>query len=178
VEQTPKAGDVRLAAYSVRREREGECGAVRAARPSCRRLKCWSPPTAAVAWKARLAADRRASLLRVWAENQAEEERQAPDSSCAWLSFLVDIDRVSNNCGGDWGEVGRWAQNTMGNTSSFTDPDTGWSYTVNFADACDLHDAGYGGYTVVDTINGGTVDYHNWNRERVDKKFRKDMQEL
>lgn len=131
-------------------------------------------------WKARLAADLKGPLyFCVWGENPAGlKSAKAPDSSCAFLSFLVDIVRVSNNCGGDWGEVGRWAQNAMGNKSTFTDPDTGRSFTVDFSDACDLHDAGYGGYTVVDRINGGTVDYHNWSRERVDKKFQKDMQEL
>lgn len=131
-------------------------------------------------WKARLAADLKGPLYYcVWAENPAGKKSvKAPDSSCAWLSFLVDIVRVSNNCGGDWGEFARWAQNAMGNKSTFTDPDTGRSYTVDFSDACDLHDAGYGGYTVVDRINGGTIDYHNWDRERVDKKFQKDMQEL
>ena len=54
-------------------------------------------------WKARLAADLKGPLyFCVWAENPAgQSSAKAPRSSCAWLSFLVDIDRVSNTCGGE-----------------------------------------------------------------------------
>ena len=132
-------------------------------------------------WKARLAADLKGPLFFcVWAENPAgRTSAKAPKSSCAFLSFLVDVDRVSNNCGGSaGGDVGRWAQNLLGNTSTFRDPATGKKYTVDFSAACDLHDAGYGGHTVQDRINGGVVDYHAWSRERVDRKFQEDMQRL
>ena len=43
----------------------------------------------------------------------------------------------------------------------YTEPEGG-SYTVSFVPACNLHDAGYGGQTVADVINGGIVDTHAW----------------
>jgi len=131
-------------------------------------------------WKARLAADLKGPLyFCLWAENRdGQKSVKAPKSSCAWLSLLVDIDRVSNTCGGEGWDSVVWIENSFGNTSRFYDPDTRKYYNVNFAAACNLHDAGYGGYTVKDEINGGIVDYHNWSRERVDVKFQKDMQAL
>ena len=69
-------------------------------------------------------------------------------------------------------------ENAFGNTSSYRDLDQDETYVVHFEDACNLHDAGYGGYTVRDRINGGLVDYRTWSREDVDLKFQRDMQAL
>lgn len=131
-------------------------------------------------WKAKLAADLKGPLYDCfWAENPSgQKSAKAPKSSCAWQSLLVDIDRVSNTCGGEgWDDIVA-AENYFGNTSSYRDPGTGKTYVVNFADACNLHDAGYGGYTVDDKVNGGVVDFHNWSRERVDDKFQEDMKAI
>jgi hypothetical protein len=131
-------------------------------------------------WKTKLAADLKGPLYNCfWAENPSGQKSvKAPKSSCAWQSLLVDIDRVSNTCGGEGWDSIVAVENYFGNTSSYKDPGTGRTYVVDFADACNLHDAGYGGYTVKDKINGGVVDFHNWSRERVDKKFQQDMKTL
>jgi hypothetical protein len=131
-------------------------------------------------WRARLAADLKGPLyFCIWALNPAGVKSiKAPKSSCAWLSLLVDIDRVSNTCGGEGWDSIVAVENYFGNTSSYKDPGTGKTYVVDFRDACNLHDAGYGGYTVKDKLNGGIVDYHNWSRERVDHKFLEDMKTI
>jgi hypothetical protein len=117
----------------------------------------------------------------VWAEDAAgNRSAKAPKSSCAWISLVVPIDRVSNGCGGGlqkWG-VGVLAQNYFGNLHTFHDFGTGHKYTVNFAPACDVHDAGYGGHTVVDSVRGGIRDFHNWTRKQVDDKFLTDLRAL
>lgn len=84
---------------------------------------------------------------------------------------------VSNGCGGrGWAALEK-AQNYLGNRHTYWQSLTR-SYTVNFKPACDLHDAGYGGQTVPDAINGGTVDYRTWSRGHVDRKFLADMHTL
>lgn len=122
----------------------------------------------------------------VWAENASGlQSVNAPKSSCKWLSLLVPIGRVSNHCGGaGWDSIVA-IENYFGNTSSYYEPRNGRKYVVNFSRACDLHDAGYGGHTVRDTINrtrkhpsGQVIDFRPWNRERVDNKFLRDMQTL
>ena len=114
----------------------------------------------------------------VWAENAAgDKSGNAPRSACKFVSLLVDIARVSNGCGGDgWPSVVA-AENYFGNTSTYTEPEGG-SYTVSFVPACNLHDAGYGGQTVADVINGGIVDTHAWSRRKVDDKFENDMRAI
>lgn len=94
---------------------------------------------------------------------------------------VVAISTVSNGCGGaGWDSVVA-VQNYLGNTSKYADSNINplaHSYTVNFKDACDLHDAGYSGAIVRDKINGGTVDFRTWSRKRVDEKFLADMRVL
>lgn len=111
----------------------------------------------------------------VWAENAAgDKSANAPRSACKFISVLVPIERVSNGCGGEgWPSVVA-AENYFGNTSTYTQPG-GQSYTVSFVAACNLHDAGYGGQTVRDAINGGVLDMHAWSRRKVDDKFQSDM---
>lgn len=128
-------------------------------------------------WDVLLAADLKGPLYACfWAQDAGgNRSRKAPSTSCVYISLLVDIDRVSNTCGGDGWEAVVWAENTFGNTTTVKDPATGKAYTVNFGDACNLHDAGYGGHTVKDRLNDGVVDYHLWSRARVDAKFRRDL---
>ncbi|WP_372791845.1 hypothetical protein [Paraconexibacter sp.] len=122
----------------------------------------------------------------VWAENAAGKRSvNAPRSSCAWLRLLVPIASVSNKCGGaGWSSITA-IQNYFGNTSKFYDSRLKHSYRVRFVDACNLHDAGYGGHTVRDRINrsrkyrkGKVVSFHSWYRKRVDDKFQRDMRTL
>jgi hypothetical protein len=110
----------------------------------------------------------------------AEVEFAGQRGSCAWISYEVPIERVSNGCGGGEWDVLVWAQNHFGNVHKvFNSPWPGArAYIVNFKDACDLHDAGYGGHTVADEINGRTIDYRTWTRHEVDVKFRDDMRLL
>lgn len=134
-------------------------------------------------WNALLAADLTGPLFFCgWAENAAgTKSAKAPKSSCAWIPLLVDIDRVSNGCGGEGWETVVTAENLIGNSSTFKDSNVNplaKSYTVSFVAACNLHDAGYAGVMVADAINGGTVDFRTWSRSRVDGKFLADMRLL
>jgi hypothetical protein len=93
----------------------------------------------------------------------------------------VPIGLVSNGCGGaGWSSLVA-AQNYAGNTSTYlnsnVDP-TAQSFTVDFKDACDLHDACYGGEFVADRVAGGTNDFRSWSRRECDLKFLTDMRLL
>ena len=93
----------------------------------------------------------------------------------------MPIGRVSNGCGGAGWDSLVAIQNYFGNAHTYADSNVNplaMTYKVNFVQACDLHDAGYGGHTVRDSINGGTIDYRGWSRARVDKKFLDDMRRL
>ena len=137
-------------------------------------LKAKGEPTT---WDIPLQADLKGPLyVCAWAQDAAgNKSAKAPRSSCAYISLLVDIDLVSNTCGGEGWDMWVAAQNTFGNTSLYEDEPTHATYKVNFADSCNLHDAGYGGHTVYDKINKEVVDYHSWSRARVDTKFQTDM---
>ncbi len=120
----------------------------------------------------------------VWAKDAAgNTSAKAPKSSCSWLDVLVPVKNVSNQCGGaGWDSVVEF-ENYVGNTSDFYDPGTRDSYTVNFSDACNLHDAGYGGHTVRDMLDGRRghrpiVNFRKWSRSEVDRKFQIDMQKI
>jgi hypothetical protein len=94
----------------------------------------------------------------------------------------VSIESVSNGCGGaGWASLVK-AQNYLGNTSTYRDSNLNpraKAYTVNFVDACNLHDAGYSGAVVRDKLHGGiVVDFRTWSRKRVDDKFLADMRLL
>lgn len=98
--------------------------------------------------------------------------------SVGWIQLVVPIEKVSNGCGGGEWDTIVWAQNYFGNEHSYGESLLD-DYDVNFVDACNLHDAGYGGYTVEDVINGGPpIDFRSWPRSRVDEKFLKDMRTL
>lgn len=118
----------------------------------------------------------------VWASDPAgNSSAGSPKSSCAWLKLLVPIERVSNGCGGKGWETIVAIQNYLGNAHTYVDSlinPLAKSYTVNFKEACDLHDAGYGGQMVYDQINKRRINYRGWPRKAVDKKFRRDMMTL
>ncbi len=93
----------------------------------------------------------------------------------------MPIASVSNGCGGaGWDSVVA-AQNYLGNTSVYRNSNLNplaRKFTVNFKDACDLHDAGYGGAIVKDKLRGGVKDFRKWTRRQVDEKFFADMRLL
>lgn len=110
----------------------------------------------------------------VWAVDAAgNESAKAPYSACQWRSIEVAINWLSNGCGSaDWGATGDMAQNLFLNTREYDD------ITVNVAPACDLHDAGYAGATVYDSINLKLIDFRTWSRAEVDLKFRNDIRKI
>lgn len=99
----------------------------------------------------------------------------APQPWPALPDALVPIGSVSNGCGG--GKAS--AQGKFGDTSTYRDSNinpAAKSYTVNFREACRLHDAGYSGAKVRDALHGGAVvDFFTWTKDMVDKKFFEDM---
>jgi hypothetical protein len=50
-----------------------------------------------------------------------------------------------------------------------------WVFFVNFRPACDMHDAGYDGGVVFDSINGGAVDTRTQSRLTIDNRFYNDL---
>lgn len=131
-------------------------------------------------WNAPLAGDLVGPLYYCVSAKDAagNSSRGAPQSSCAWIPMVVDIAKVSNGCGGSGWKWFVAGQNYVGNSEVFDEPG-GASYTVSFVPACNLHDAGYGGHMVLDSLNGNVpLDYRNWSRKRVDDKFRSDMAKL
>ena len=50
-----------------------------------------------------------------------------------------------------------------------------WVFFVNFRPACDMHDAGYDGGFVFDSINGGIVDTRPQSRLTIDNRFYNDL---
>ena len=116
-----------------------------------------------------------------WCAWAADAAGNKSAQSCAWITFVVPVDRVANGCGGGvqkW-DVGVLAQNYFGNVHNYFDFGSGHTYTVNFAPACDLHDAGYGGHAVKNDLRGGGVrDYRGWTRKQVDDQFLADMRLL
>ncbi len=93
----------------------------------------------------------------------------------------VPIETVSNGCGGAGWDSLVAAQNYAGDTSAYVDSNvnpTARSVTVNFREACNLHDACYGGELVPDVVRGGTRDFRAWSRRDCDLKFLVDMRLL
>jgi hypothetical protein len=86
-----------------------------------------------------------------------------------FLDALVALHAVSNGCA---------LGHEPDSASRSADVSTYDRVTVDFADACDLHDAGYVGAAVGDPINGGYVDAFDWSRAQVDAKFLADARSL
>ncbi len=137
-------------------------------------------------WDVRLGTGLKGPLFFcVWASNAAGKRTPAYHT-CKWISLLVPIARVSNGCGGEGWDAAVAVENHFGNTGVYIEPPhrergrdvPARRFEVSFVAACNLHDAGYGGQMVEDTINGGIVDYHNWTRKQADDKFQADMSVL
>lgn len=116
----------------------------------------------------------------VWGVDAAgNKSERAPRSSCAWIDLYLDeIAKVSNGCGGGGWEAFVKTQNYFGNKHSYLNSNfnpTADEYYVNFVDACNLHDAGYGGYHVWDRVRQHAINYRSWLRDKVDSKFLADM---
>ena len=120
-----------------------------------------------------------------WSQNDASGHRgmgwvlATPAGGLTWPALpdaLVSIASVSNGCGGGTASSAK----RIGDTSTYLNSNNplGTRYTVNFREACNLHDAGYSGAKVHDAINGGTIDYFTWTQARVDGKFLADMRLL
>lgn len=142
-------------------------------------------------WKVLFRADLRGPLaFCVWADDVAGNRSRdsGPDDlgplrgSCAWISLVVRVETVSNGCGGGGWEDMVTVQNYFGNVHYFSNSNINplaHSYKVDFMEACNIHDAGYGGHTVKDVINGDVIrDFHTWSRRLVDAKFLKDLRKL
>lgn len=103
------------------------------------------------------------------------KSRAWPNSSCGWVPLLVDLadSPVINGCGGSqWGEFVAEAQALV------LDVRTYGSTIVRFAEACNIHDAGYAGITVHDPISGRVIDFRKWTRQSVDELFLEDLRAL
>lgn len=84
----------------------------------------------------------------------------------------IAIDKVSDGCG-QKGSLFRAHDQTYVS-------DDGEELTVDFTEACDIHDAAYSGALVWDAINGQFIDFSDsyWTKTRIDVKFKLDMQRL
>lgn len=90
---------------------------------------------------------------------------------------FIELAAVSNGCGGGVAS----SDPRYGDTSSYRDSITpGDIYTVNFREACNLHDAGYSGALVWDPFEGRYIDFSEpqWTQEKIDEKFLRDMRTL
>jgi hypothetical protein len=84
----------------------------------------------------------------------------------------IAIDKVSDSCG-----LAGTPFRAHDQTYTSTD---GRKLKVDFADACDLHDAAYSGALVWDRINGQFVDFSDpyWTKDRINDKFKLDLQRM
>jgi len=130
-------------------------------------------------WAEDAAGNKSSENRSVWTPLEFRDEK---GRSCAWIPLIVPVEQVSNTCGGEGWDAFVEVQHYFGNVHTYTDSNTDSlapSYTVDFSQACNLHDAGYGGYAVWDGINGGKpLDMRTWTRPQVDKKFLENMQKL
>lgn len=105
-------------------------------------------------------------------------------NNCKWLSIEIPIANASNGCGGaatkyqSVNNAALFAFNLLLNKRTYTDKRTKGKYTVNFAPACNNHDAGYSGVTVKDQISGKVTDFRTFTRAQVDSKFKSDIAKL
>jgi hypothetical protein len=100
---------------------------------------------------------------------------------CLLNAAAVPVSSVSNGCGGEGWDSIVAIENYIGNSSTYKDSNVNplaKSYTVSFVAACNLHDAGYAGAVVRDTLSGRIEDFRTWSRKQVDDKFLADMRLL
>jgi hypothetical protein len=142
-------------------------------------------------WNALIPGDVAGPLfLCVWADDAAgnvsrdvsPDELDRFNGSCAWLSTVIRVEQVANGCGGGGWDAMVVGQNYFGNEHTYSNSNINplaKSYPVNFVEACNVHDAAYGGYTVHDVLNDDVVrDFRTWSRPQVDRKFLKDMRKI
>jgi hypothetical protein len=84
----------------------------------------------------------------------------------------IAIEKVSDGCGQE-GSLFRAHDQTY-------ETDSGRKITVDFTEACNLHDAAYSGALVWDGINGAFVDFSEprWTKAAINEKFKHDLQRL
>ena len=91
------------------------------------------------------------------------------------LADPVPIESVANGCGG--GEVGNSPRYL--DEVTFSSGTSGLRFKVRFRQACNIHDAGYGGAIIKNPLHGNTiVDYRTVPRKVVDDQFRTDLKVL
>jgi hypothetical protein len=141
-------------------------------------------------------------MLTVHANANADRGRRRSHGADPEKLLKSDGTRVANGCGSEATEVASWWRYA----DSHTYDEGGWScglytndpdacdgiqrhFTVNFRDACNLHDVGYEGRfylridgelveqsLVYDKILDEDVDYSDKSRKEVDNRFLTDMQ--
>jgi hypothetical protein len=84
----------------------------------------------------------------------------------------IAIEKVSDGCGQE-GSLFRAHEQTY-------ESDDGRTITVDFNEACNLHDAAYSGAYVWDGINGRFVDFSApvWTKKEINEEFKKNLQRL
>ena len=90
----------------------------------------------------------------------------------------IPIEKVSNGCGGGGASTEPGLQNWLGDSATFRGSLLEPAFTVNFHEACNLHDAAYSGAYVWDSINGGYKDFRGTSREEADDEMQKNMDKL
>jgi hypothetical protein len=91
----------------------------------------------------------------------------------------IAIEDVSNGCGAGAASIEPGLQNWVGDSATFSDGNPfDPSFTVNFREACNLHDAAYSGAHVWDGINGEFKDFRGMTRRQADDKLQTDMDVL
>ena len=108
-------------------------------------------------------ADRAAKVMNATAVQPLPDKRPP-----GWIA----LDQVSDGCGQAGSEFKAHDQTYKSNN--------GQSLTVDFTDACNLHDAAYSGALVWDRINGQFIDFSDsyWTKAQINEKFRLDLQRL
>lgn len=97
---------------------------------------------------------------------------------CKWLSIAVPISRGNvNGCGtAGYGPTAEWLQNYFGDVREYG---YGLDRTkVAIRNACNIHDAAYIGMTIYHAIDKEYVDFRQWTRLQIDKRFRADIRTL
>jgi len=93
----------------------------------------------------------------------------------------IDIGEVSNGCGPGAASTEPGVISLIADSSTFRDGNPGDpSFEVNFREACLLHDAGYSGALVWDSLNKKFEDFSDpkWTRKAIDDKFYDDMAKI
>lgn len=118
------------------------------------------------------------------AQHQKALEKLKPDQKekieqrLAELEVLIDAMEPIRLEGPKWKGCGPWFLPGITwflNAQTF-EGDSNTTVNVIFKPACDLHDAGYGGLYVYDTVGySPTVDYGRWTKESIDRKFLYDL---